>query len=53
MYSFERIDSPQGGSAHMWNPVLKPTGEVASFASELVDHGWEAAAVLSRVAWGL
>ncbi len=34
-------------------PVLKPTGEVASFASELVDHGWETAAGLSRVVWGL
>ena len=33
-------------------PVLKPTGQVASFASELVDHGWETAAKLSRVTWG-
>ena len=34
-------------------PVLKPTGAVATFASELADHAWESQAPLSRVVWGL
>ena len=34
-------------------PVLQPTGEVASFAEELIERGWEGQAVVSRTVWGL
>lgn len=34
-------------------PQLRPTGQVASFASELRDHGWEPQAGLSKTVWGL
>lgn len=44
---WERL--PDGQSV----PFLKPTGEVASFADELIDRGWEGQVVASKVVWGL
>lgn len=35
------------------NPVLRPTGQMVSFASEIRDRGWESFAGLSQSIWGL
>jgi len=49
LFKAEWVRLSNGQSA----PLLKPTGEVASFAHEVTDRGWDQQVTQSRPVWGL